>query len=98
MTQTTNLIEKVRDFFPDISVPVFVVEAGKDSRADNEYIDEFLSAIRTPDKLKVRKTYPHEHLLLYNAVQVKPIMVDVINWLNQLVPSWKPTIEENNVV
>ena len=58
----------MEESFPFIKVPVFVIEASLDSRVENEYIDKFLSAIETSDELKVKKSYPHEHVLLYNGV------------------------------
>ena len=79
----------MKEYFPEISVPVFLIEAEKDSRVDNSAIDTFLSVIKTPDEFKVKKTYPHEHVFLYNGVWFVEVLTDVLEWLDKIVPTWK---------
>eukprot|EP00347_Sterkiella_histriomuscorum_P009827 403339732 len=75
----------IKDYYQNISIPIYCAFAIKDSAVSNEEGEKALKQVLTPkDKIKV-SYYDSEHVFLYNGQVYENVISEEIQWINQIL-------------
>lgn len=85
---TLEIIKEVsdvdREYFKEITHPVYITLADGDNILDNSEIKRFYDTIATPAHLKEIKGYDSDHYILSDGWLYEEVIADQIAWLNKL--------------
>ena len=82
---TASLLYVLREDFPKITVPVFIIHGSEDKATKPSGSQHFLEQTGSEDKtLKLYEGHFHD---LLNDVDKEIVMADIQNWIDERIPA-----------